>query len=96
MNKTPIQLSDHFTYPRLLRFVAPSIVMMIFTSIYYVVDGFFVSNYVGKTPFAALNFIMPFIMVLSGTGFMLGTAAARSSPRNWAAATGKRPTAFSR
>ena len=64
MNKTPIQLSDHFTYPRLLRFVAPSIVMMIFTSIYYVVDGFFVSNYVGKTPFAALNFIMPFIMVL--------------------------------
>ena len=73
MNKTPIQLSDHFTYPRLLRFVAPSIVMMIFTSIYYVVDGFFVSNYVGKTPFAALNFIMPFIMVLSGTGFMLGT-----------------------
>ena len=44
MNKTPIQLSDHFTYPRLLRFVAPSIVMMIFTSIYGVVDGFFVSN----------------------------------------------------
>ena len=73
MNKTPIQLSDHFTYPRLLRFVAPSITMMIFTSIYGVVDGFFVSNYVGKTPFAALNFIMPFIMVLGGTGFMLGT-----------------------
>ena len=73
MNKTPIQLSDHYTYPRLLRFVAPSIVMMIFTSIYYVVDGFFVSNYVGKTPFAALNFIMPFIMVLSGTGIMHGT-----------------------
>ena len=73
MSNTRIQLSDHFTYPRLLRFVAPSIVMMIFTSIYYVVDGFFVSNYVGKTPFAALNFIMPFIMVLSGTGFMLGT-----------------------
>ena len=68
MNKTPIQLSDHFTYPRLLRFVAPSIVMMIFTSIYYVVDGFFVSNYVGKTPFAALNFIMPFIMVLERHG----------------------------
>ena len=73
MSKPRIQLSDHFTYPRLLRFVAPSIVMMIFTSIYYVVDGFFVSNYVGKTPFAALNFIMPFIMVLGGTGFMLGT-----------------------
>ena len=59
MSKHPIQLSDHFTYPRLLKFVAPSILMMIFTSIYYVVDGFFVSNYVGKTPFAALNFIMP-------------------------------------
>ena len=73
MSKPRIQLSDHFTYPRLLRFVAPSITMMIFTSIYGVVDGFFVSNYVGKTPFAALNFIMPFIMVLGGTGFMLGT-----------------------
>ena len=73
MSKPHIQLSDHFTYPRLLRFVAPSITMMIFTSIYGVVDGFFVSNYVGKTPFAALNFIMPFIMVLGGTGFMLGT-----------------------
>ena len=73
MSNPRIQLSDHFTYPRLLRFVAPSITMMIFTSIYGVVDGFFVSNYVGKTPFAALNFIMPFIMVLGGTGFMLGT-----------------------
>ena len=55
-----IQLSDHFTTPRLLRFVFPSIVMMIFTSIYGVVDGLFVSNYVGKTPFAAVNLIMPF------------------------------------
>ena len=73
MSNPHIQLSDHFTYPRLLRFVAPSISMMIFTSIYGVVDGFFVSNYIGKTPFAALNFIMPFIMVLGGTGFMLGT-----------------------
>ena len=73
MSNPRIQLSDHFTYPRLLRFVASSITMMIFTSIYGVVDGFFVSNYVGKTPFAALNFIMPFIMVLGGTGFMLGT-----------------------
>ena len=73
MSNPRIQLSDHFTYPRLLRFVASSITMMIFTSIYGVVDGFFVSNYIGKTPFAALNFIMPFIMVLGGTGFMLGT-----------------------
>ena len=84
MSNPRIQLSDHFTYPRLLRFVAPSITMMIFTSIYGVVDGFFVSNYIGKTPFAALNFIMPFIMVLGGTGFMLGTGGsarrARSRP----------------
>ena len=55
-----IQLSDHFDYKRLLRFVFPSIIMMIFTSIYGVVDGFFVSNFVGKTPFAAVNLIMPF------------------------------------
>ena len=68
-----IQLSDHFTYKRLLRFSLPSIVMMVFTSIYGVVDGFFVSNYVGKTPFAAVNFIMPFLMILGAFGFMLGT-----------------------
>ena len=59
-----ITLSDHFTYQKLLRFTMPSIVMMIVSSVYSIVDGFFVSNYVGKTPFAALNFIMPFIMVL--------------------------------
>ena len=68
-----IQLSDHFTYKKLLRFSLPSIVMMIFTSIYGVVDGFFVSNYVGKTPFAAVNFIMPFLMILGTLGFMFGT-----------------------
>lgn len=68
-----IQLSDHFTYSKLLRFVLPSIGMMIFISIYGVVDGLFVSNFVGKTPFAAVNFIMPVIMVLGGMGFMLGT-----------------------
>ena len=68
-----IQLSDHFTYKNLLRFTLPSIAMMIFTSIYGVVDGFFVSNYVGKTPFAAVNFIMPFLMILGAFGFMLGT-----------------------
>ena len=54
-----IQLSDHFNCIRLLRFTLPSIVMMIFTSVYGVVDGFFVSNFVGKTSFAAVNFIMP-------------------------------------
>ena len=68
-----IQLSDHFTYPRLLRFVMPSIVMMVFTSIYSVVDGLFVSNLVGKVPFAAINLIMPFLMALSVIGFMVGT-----------------------
>ena len=68
-----IQLSDHFTYRRLLRFTLPSIVMMIFTSIYGVVDGFFVSNFVGKLPFTAVNFIMPFLMLLGAVGFMLGS-----------------------
>ncbi|MDE7435474.1 MAG: MATE family efflux transporter [Lachnospiraceae bacterium] len=68
-----IQLSDHFTYKRLLRFTLPSIIMMIFTSIYNVVDGFFVSNYVGKTPFASVNFIMPLLMMLGAVGFMFGT-----------------------
>lgn len=68
-----IKLSDHFTYKRLLRFVIPSIGMMIFTSIYGIVDGFFVSNYVGKTEFAAVNLIMPFPMLLGAFGFMIGT-----------------------
>ena len=68
-----IKLSDHFTYGRIIRFTLPSIAMMIFTSIYGVVDGFFVSNYVGKTPFAAVNFIYPFLMILGAFGFMLGT-----------------------
>lgn len=68
-----IQLSEHFTYKKLLRFVLPSIVMMIFTSIYGVVDGLFVSNYVGKTAFAAVNLVMPLLMMLSALGFMMGT-----------------------
>lgn len=68
-----IQLSEHFTLKKLLRFTLPSIVMMIFTSVYGVVDGFFVSNFVGKTPFAAVNFIMPFLMILGAVGFMFGT-----------------------
>ena len=68
-----IQLSDHFTLSKLLRFVFPSIIMMIFTSIYSVVDGLFVSNFVGKTAFASVNLIMPFIMILGAIGFMLGT-----------------------
>ncbi|MBE6762800.1 MAG: MATE family efflux transporter [Ruminococcaceae bacterium] len=68
-----IQLSDHFSYRRLLRFTLPSVVMMIFTSVYGVVDGLFVSNFVGQTPFAAVNFITPFLMMLGAIGFMLGT-----------------------
>nr|WP_305114750.1 MATE family efflux transporter [uncultured Acetatifactor sp.] len=71
--QTKIQLSDKFNYNKLLRFTFPSIIMMIFTSIYGVVDGFFVSNFVGKTPFAAVNFIMPFLMILGTVGFMFGT-----------------------
>ena len=68
-----IQLSEHFTYNKLLRFVFPSIVMMIFTSIYSVVDGLFVSNFVGKTALASINLILPFLMGLSALGFMIGT-----------------------
>ena len=68
-----IQLSDHFDYKRLLRFVFPSIIMMVFTSVYGVVDGLFVSNFVGKTAFAAINLIMPVYMIFGGVGFMLGT-----------------------
>ncbi len=68
-----IQLSDHFDFRKLLRYTFPSIVMLIFTSIYSVVDGFFVSNFVGKTPFAALNLVYPIVMLLGSLGFMFGT-----------------------
>lgn len=68
-----IQLSDHFTYKKIFRFVLPSIGMMVFTSIYGVVDGFFISNYAGKTAFASINLVMPFIMIVAGIGFMIGT-----------------------
>ncbi len=71
--KQHIQLSDHFTYRRLIRFTLPSISMMIFASIYSVVDGFFVSNLAGKIPFTAINLIYPFIMILSTVGLMFGT-----------------------
>lgn len=68
-----IQLSDHFTYNKLLRFVFPSIIMMVFTSIYSVVDGLFVSNFAGKTAFAAVNLIMPVLMGMGTVGFLIGT-----------------------
>lgn len=68
-----IKLSDKFTYGRLIRFVLPSVIMMIFTSVYSIVDGLFVSNFAGKTPFSAINLIMPVLMVLGSVGFMVGT-----------------------
>ena len=73
MPKQPIQLSDHFTYSRLVRFVLPCIGTMLFTSIYGIVDGLCVSNFVGKTAFAAVNLIMPLPMLIGTIGFMLGT-----------------------
>ena len=73
MKRKKIQLSEHFTYGKLFRFCLPSIIMMVFTSIYGVVDGLFVSNFVGKTSFAALNLVWPFLMLLGGMGFMIGT-----------------------
>ena len=68
-----ISLSEHFSYRKLLRFTFPSVIMMIFTSVYGVVDGLCVSNFVGKTPFAAINLIWPFLMILGCAGFMIGT-----------------------
>lgn len=67
-----IKLSSHFSYGKILKLVTPSIAMMVFVSIYGVIDGLFVSNFVGKTPFAAVNLIMPFLMVLGALGFMIG------------------------
>ena len=69
----PIQLSEHFTYGKLLRFTLPSVFMVIFTSIYSVIDGLFVAQFVGETPFAAVNIIWPFIMILGAIGFMFGS-----------------------
>ncbi len=68
-----IQLSDHFDYKKLIRLTIPSIIMLVVTSIYSVVDGFFISNFAGKVPFAAVNFIMPVLMVVGAVGFMMGT-----------------------
>lgn len=81
-NKDVIQLSDHFTLPRLMRFCLPSMIMMVFTSIYGVVDGFFVSNFVGKTAFASVNLVMPFLMILGGVGFMIGTGGSALVAKN--------------
>ena len=63
-----IELSEHFTYSKLLRFTFPSIIMMVLTSIYGVVDGFFISNFIGAEPFAAVNIVMPFLMIFGAVG----------------------------
>lgn len=76
-----IQLSESFTYSKLLKFTFPSIVMMIFTSIYGVVDGIFVSNFAGKTPFAAINLIMPVFLIIGAIGFMIGTGGSALTAR---------------
>ena len=68
-----IQLSEHFTYKKLFRFCLPTVATMLCTSLYGIVDGYFVSNYVGKTAFASVNLIMPFLMILGCFGFMIGT-----------------------
>lgn len=73
MNKSEIKLSDNFNYLKLIKFTIPTIAMLIFISIYSIVDGFFVSNYVGKTEFAAVNLGFPCIMLLGAFGFMFGT-----------------------
>ena len=90
MAKNNIRISDHFTYNKLIRFVLPSIGMMVFTSIYGVVDGFFVSNFVGKTAFAAVNLIMPFVMILGGMGFMVGTGGTALVAKTIGEGDGKR------
>ncbi len=73
MEQEDVQLSQHFTLRKLFRFTLPSMVMMMFSSIYSVVDGIFISNYIGKTPFAAVNLIMPFLMMFGVIGYMIGT-----------------------
>lgn len=88
--KDRIQLSDHFTYGRLIRFTLPSIGMMIFTSIYGVVDGFFVSNFAGKTPFAAVNLAWPFLMILSTVGLMFGTGGSAIVAKSFGEGDGDR------
>lgn len=85
-----IQLSEHFTYGKLLRFMLPSIVMMVFTSIYGVVDGIFVSNFAGKTPFTAINLIMPYLMVFGTLGFMVGTGGTALISKNLGMGNGEK------
>ena len=89
-----IQLSDHFTYRRLIRFVIPSVAMMILTSIYGVVDGLFVSNFVGKTAFAAVNLVIPFTLVLGASALCWGQAALPLWRKPWERASRRRQIDF--
>ena len=91
-----IKLSDHFTYGRLLRFTLPSVAMMIFTSIYGVVDGFFVANYVGETPFAALNLILPYVLIFLAFGTMFGVGGSALVAVTLGQETGRRQMRSSR
>ena len=94
MPKKTIQLSDHFTYSRLLRFVLPCIGTMLFTSVYGIVDGLCVSNFVGKTAFAAVNLIMPLPQLLGTIGFMLGTGGSAIVGITLGEGDPKKPTAI--
>lgn len=89
-----IQLSDHFSYSKLIKFTLPTIAMMIFTSIYGVVDGVFVSNCVGSDAFAAVNLIMPIIMILGSVGFMIGTGGSAIVSKTLEKARKKRLTSI--
>lgn len=77
-----IKLSDHFNYKRLFSFTIPTVIMMVFVSIYGVVDGFFISNYAGETAFTAVNFVMPILMILGAVGFMIGSGGSALIGKN--------------
>lgn len=91
-----IKLSDHFDLRHLIRFVIPSVIMMVFTSIYGVVDGLFVSNYAGKDAFAAVNLIMPFPMIIGTLGFMFGTGGTAVVAKLLGQGKRRKPMKFSR
>ena len=90
-----IKLSDHFTWGRLLRFTAPSVVMMVVSSIYSVVDGLFVSNLVGDLALSAVNIVFPVVMIIGAFGFMLGTGGSALWPAPWGKGDGSWPSGTS-
>ena len=89
-----IQLSDRFTFVKLLRFTIPTIIMLICTSVYNVVDGFFVSNYVGKTSFSAVNFIILILLMLGALGFMFGTGDSALIAKTMGEGDTEKPSVF--